>query len=222
MSPRASKVALIEFWAGVPSGNSPLTQPTRALVAAKYAADYDVVAGAGVGVNGSAAAWRVAARAEGAAAADAYAFANQQPLVPLNASARYQFAAWLRLLDNVSEALLWAGLWEADDFNFNVSTGPTFGRLAYMNSSRLQAVGAGSVAGAPAVRARDGVAGPALTPEAPRAGAGAGDGDGDGDWTRLVIAFAAPPWPSYIDLRVLVFGGAGGAALVDDFSLLAV
>jgi hypothetical protein len=64
----------------------PLTAPLRALVTAKYAADYDVVAQPGVGLNGSGAAWRVAARAEAAASADSYAFANQQPLIPLNAS----------------------------------------------------------------------------------------------------------------------------------------
>ena len=205
-----------------------LTQPRRALVQPHYAPDYAVQHGGGVGVNGSGAAWRVGARAPAAAQADAYAFANAQPLVPLNASARYTFSAWCRLSANGSSsgssaapplaAHLWLGLWEADDFNQNISTGPAYGRLAYMNSSVLQR---GGLRGAPALWVSGAVArglGPALRASAGAAGAAAA---GQGGWALLAIAFTSPAFPTYADLRAMVLGGSSGdSAYFDQWALL--
>lgn len=211
----------------------PLTRAHRALVQPHYAGDYAVVhGGAGVGVNGSSAAWRVGARAPAAAQGDAYAFANAQPLVPLNASAPYTFSAWARLsAGNGSSAAaaptahLWLGLWEADDFNQGIAPGPAYGRLAYMNSSVLTAQGGGGgggLRGAPALWVSGAVrAGlqPALREGQGRGGsAAAAAGDG---WALLSIAFVSPAFPTYADLRAVVLGDdSSSGAFFDQWALL--
>jgi len=181
----------------------PLTAPLRALVAALHGEDLAIVRGAGAGFNGSAAAWAVAAASPAAAAAPYYN-ALQQPLVPLNASARYAFSAWVALDGGAVDARLFAGVWEADDFNQGVGAGPSFGRLWYANSSSARGAPGGAWA-SPLVRA----APPALVAAPPPARAGA--------WARLEVVLETGPWAAYADLRVIVVGAEGERARVDDW-----
>jgi len=95
-----------------------LTQPLRALVQAYYQPDY--VLAPGQGRSGSVA-WQVGAMSP-AGAAQFYAFANPQPLVPLPAGAAVNYTAWVRVAPaNVSAttvtAFLSLALYESDDFN---------------------------------------------------------------------------------------------------------
>jgi len=191
-----------------------LTEPRRALVQPHYARDYAVAHGAGVGFNGSSAAWLVGARAPPAVQADSYAFASAQPLIPLNASTSYQFSAWCALAPNASapSAMLWLGLFEADDFNVGLGPGPSYGRFAYMNSSTLSAEG---LRGAPALWVSPAVR-KGLAPALRSGGAAAVSAGG---WAQLVISFTAPAFPCYADVRPIVLGGAGGA-FFDQWALL--
>ena len=195
-----------------------LTEPRRALVQPHYARDYAVLHGPGVGFNGSSAAWLVGARAPAAAQADSYAFASAQPLIPLNASTRYDFSAWCALAPNASalSAMLWLGLFEADDFNVQGGPGPSYGRFAYMNSSVLTAEGlwgAGALWVSPAVR---GGLAPALRSGGGEPGAAPATA---GAWALLNISFTSPAFPCYADLRPIVLGDAGGA-FFDQWALL--
>lgn len=192
-----------------------LTEPRRALVQPHYMADYEVVHGENAGVNGSSAAWRVDARTPASAQADGNAFASAQPLIPLNASTRYDFSAWCKLVPNATTptAMLWLGIFEADDFNYQLSGGPSYGRLAYINSSILSAEG---LRGAPQLWASSAVRAdlaPTLHKKSPAVAA-------LGDWTLLSIRFTSPAFPSYADLRPFVLGDAGSAALFDSWALL--
>lgn len=193
-----------------------LTEPRRALVQPHYMPDYVVLHGENVGVNGSNSAWRVDAREPASAQADSNAFASAQPLIPLNASTRYDFSAWCKLVPNTTtpSAMLWLGIFEADDFNFQLSAGPSYGRLAYMNSSVLTAeglLGSGQLWTSSAVRTDFAPVLHKRPPTSPRAAPGA--------WMLLSITFTSPSFPSYADLRPIVLGDAGGA-LYDEWTMV--
>lgn len=197
----------------------PLTQPLRALAyssgrsgATGY--DYDVRGGLG---RAGGAAWRVAAL-EAEPAASPYAFQSPVPLLPLNCSTHYALSAWVRLVATApsATAMLWVGLYEEA---LTAGPGPSYGRLAYFNSSVL--VGGGG--GAAAVKVRGEAT--AWVSAAVRGGApvlrggGGGSAGSEAGWTQLVVRFTAPAWASFADLRPIVVSPAGGAdyAVVDDW-----
>jgi hypothetical protein len=96
----------------------PLTQPLRALVQAYYQPDYVLAAGQG---RDGGTAWQVTAASPGSAA-QFYAFANPQPLVPLPAAAQVNYTAWVRpapanAAASVVTVFLSLSWYEADDFN---------------------------------------------------------------------------------------------------------
>ena len=183
----------------------PLTSSLRALAQVKYLPDYSILHGPGVGRNGSSAAWFIPAASPAAVGSPTYN-SNSVPLLPLNASTRYTFSAWVQLNGSTVDAFLWAGVWEADDFNYRIAPGPTYGRLVCFNSSSARGRGGGvwvspSVRGVPPSLHRQG--------SSARASAGA--------WVLLEIAFQTSAWPAYADLRPIVPGPAGESVLVDDW-----
>ena len=201
----------------------PLTQPLRALTystgrSGPVGYDYDVVPGQG---RGGSAAWRLAAMLPSEAAQPA-AFQSPVPLLPLNASQGYALSAWVRLgagWHPSATALLWVGLYEE---TLIAGPGPSYGRLAYFNSSVLTG---GGVGGGAAAWVSEAVTGgrPVLRSSSSRSrssGSASANSSAQADgWTLLDIHFVAPPWASFADLRPIVASPAGSAdfVLVDDW-----
>ena len=207
----------------------PLTQPIRALVYSSGRSglrDFDYSIVPGVGLNGSAG-WVVSAMTLGDAGAPS-AFMSPVPLLPLNVSTPYSLTAWVRLLcapecaaDDVT-AQLWVGLYEE---NAVWGPGPSYGRLAYFNSTILTAargalwepvswVSPMVTGDVPVLRSNDACSTPPRTP--------ADVGVGDHQWTLLSIDFLSPPWASFADLRPIVVSSAGGkdSAVFDDWTFV--
>ena len=112
------------------------------------------------------------------------------------------------------DAHLWVGIWEADDFNADISKGPSYGRLAYFNSSSVKGIAGGAWVDPTRVKGEHPTLLLTASPTVART-----DASTDVEWVHLEVGFTTGPWPAYADVRPVVLGPVvGESALLDDWT----